>query len=159
MALAVVEISGDRDNGLGYFFIKIRFGAGAHFFQNFCRHFFRRTDDVADFHPHLILLVGHELIGKSGLLGGHFGVAAPHEALDGTDGFAGAGNQLALGQIADDDLLVAFKENHRGGGLVALGIGNDFGFVAAQNGHDGVGCAQVNADDGESHTLAPLDEP
>ena len=74
-------------------------------------------------------------------------VVGAHLALDGRDGAVGIGDGLALGDLADHTLAV-LGEGHDGRrGARALGIGDDDGLAAFQNGDAAVGSTQIDTDD------------
>jgi hypothetical protein len=72
---------------------------------------------------------------------------AAHEALDGENGVAGVGHGLALGCLTDDT-FAAFRESDDGRrGTCAFGVFEHRGLAAFEDGHAGVGGAEVNAED------------
>ncbi len=73
--------------------------------------------------------------------------AATHEALDRVDGVGRVGDRLALGQLADEALAGLGEGDDGGDGAAALGGRDDGGLAALHDGDDGVGRAEVDADD------------
>ena len=72
---------------------------------------------------------------------------AAHEALDREDGVLGIGDRLAAGDLADQDLALVVEGDHRRGQASAFLVGDDLGLLALHDRDDGVGGAQVDADD------------
>ncbi len=73
-------------------------------------------------------------------------VSAADQTLGGKDGVFGICDRLSFGRHADNPLVV-FDGDHGWGCAAAFGIWDNFRFTAFHNGHAGVGCAEVNADD------------
>ena len=69
-----------------------------------------------------------------------------HMALDGTDGAAGIGDRLTLGDLADEDLSALGEGDHRRRGALPLGVGDHRGLAALIDGHHAVGGAEVDSD-------------
>jgi hypothetical protein len=67
-------------------------------------------------------------------------------ALDGPDGALDVGHRLALGDLADQHLAVLGERDDGRRGARALGVGDDGGLAALQDGDAGVGGAEVDAD-------------
>ena len=61
--------------------------------------------------------------------------------------FSGIGHRLALGDLADEPLARLGEGHDRRRQPAAFGVGDDDGLAAFHDGHDGVGGAQVDADD------------
>ncbi|MNC42696.1 NAD-specific glutamate dehydrogenase [compost metagenome] len=66
------------------------------------------------------------------------------------------GHRLALGRLADQDLAIVAVGDDRRGGTTAFGVLDDLGHAVLQNGHAGVGGAQVDTDDFAHFTLRKL---
>jgi hypothetical protein len=88
-----------------------------------------------------------------GLLG-DLAEAAPHEPLDAVDGLLGVGDGLPLGHLAHQPLAVLGVADHRRGDAGALLVRDDDGVAPVHDRDDGVGGAQVDADD-----LPMFDDP
>src|SRR6266487_1576210 len=69
----------------------------------------------------------------------HMGIDRPDGALDVRD-------CLSLGHLADQHLAVLGERDDGRSGPGALGVGDDGGLAALQNGDDGVGGTEVDAD-------------
>ena len=93
--------------------------------------------------------------------------AAAHEALDGVDGALRSGDEGAAGCVADGDggagvfgLGVNGVESDDGGDEVgAVDAGDDDGLVALHVGNEGVGGAEVDADDAFDGGIFRHNEP
>ena len=72
---------------------------------------------------------------------------AAHEPLDREDGVLGIGDGLALGDLADEPLAGLCEGHDRRRQPAAFGVGDDDRLAAFHDGDDGVGGAQVDADD------------
>ena len=124
LALGVVEVRGDRDDGVGHGLAQVALGVPLELLQ----------DEGAD-------LLGGEVLAVDG----HLPVGA-HVALDGPDRPVDVRDGLALGDLADQDLAVLGEGDDRGRRAGALGVGDDGGLAALQDRHHGVGGAEVDAD-------------
>jgi hypothetical protein len=130
LALGVVEIGRNGDDGLGDLFTQMRLGRFLHLLQ----------DEAGDFRGRIFLAFaardpGVAIVGLDDLVGHHADVllghriveAAPDQALDGEEGVFGIGNRLALGGLADQALAIR-RESHNGrGGAGAFRILDDLG--------------------------------
>ena len=133
LALAVGEVSGHGDDGLGHGFAQVAFGVRLQLLQ----------DHGADLLRVVVLAVdGHMVIGA-------------HLALDGGDGAVGIGDGLTLGDLAHQALAVLGEGHHGRGGAAAFAVGDDNGFAAFHDGHAAVGSTQVDTDD-LRHNRYPL---
>ena len=124
LALAVVEVGGHRDNGLGHRLAQIALGVAADLGQDHGADLLRGQVLAVDVHP----------------------VIAAHVALDAGHGAAGVGGDLPLGRAAHQTLAVFGKGHHAGGGALALCVGDDHRLAAFHHRHTGICCAKVNAD-------------
>src|SRR4029453_3896664 len=70
----------------------------------------------------------------------------PHVTLDRPDRTLDIGDGLALRPLADDPLAVLGEGDHRWGGAGALSVRDHRRLAAFEDGNDGVGCAEVDAD-------------
>ena len=147
LALRVVEVRRDGDDGLGDLLAEVRLGVGLHL----------RQDEGGN-------LLGRELLGLVVDLNLDVGVAvlslndleghvlrlftdlrefAPDEALCGENGVARIGDGLAFGRLANQALAVLGEGDDRRGGAPALGVRDDNRFAAFHDGHAGVRCSQI----------------
>ncbi len=151
LALRVVEVGRDGDDRLGHLLTEVGFGVGLQFGEDLGGDFFRREDagltiDFA-FDGGVAVLTFDHLVRQLGGDALHFTVLAADEALGGEDGILGVGDGLALGGLADEDVAVLGEGDDRRRGARAFGIGDDDGLACFQDGHAGVGCTEVDADD------------
>ncbi|MPM67362.1 hypothetical protein SDC9_114284 [bioreactor metagenome] len=70
-----------------------------------------------------------------------------HLALNRGDGAVGVGDGLTLGNLAHHALAVLGEGYHRGGGAVALRVGNNDSLAAFHHGNAGIGCTKIDTDD------------
>ncbi|ACO33777.1 NAD-specific glutamate dehydrogenase domain protein [Acidobacterium capsulatum ATCC 51196] len=144
LALRVVKVGRNRDDGLGHRGAQVVFGGLLELLQNHGRNFgggvvlaLRLDDDVVAL---LLDLVGHHLHFVV-----HFILAAAHEALDGVNRVLRIGNRLALGHLAHQTLAALGKSHHRRRGAAALFVGDHLRFAAFHHGHHGIGGSEVNS--------------
>jgi len=78
---------------------------------------------------------------------GAFRELAADEALRGEDRVLRVGDGLALGGLTDEDVAVLGEGDDGGRGARAFRVGDDDGLACFQDGHAGVGGAEVDADD------------
>ena len=113
VALAVVEVSRNRDDGFGDRFAELGFRVGFQLGEDHRADFLRAVSlrFAADFDLHVGVAIagGHDLVGHALVGVGEFDEFAAHEALHGEDGVAGIGDGLTLGSVAHD-ALAAFGE-------------------------------------------------
>ena len=125
LALRVLEVGGHGDDGVGDRLAQVGLGVPLELLQ----------DARADLLRRVLLAVD---------LGG-----APrraHVPLDAADGAVDVGDGLVLGRLADEDLAVLGERDDRRGGARTLGVGDDRRLAALEDGHDGVGRAEVDSD-------------
>ena len=72
---------------------------------------------------------------------------AAHEALDREHRVLGVGDRLPLRDLADEALAGLGERHHRRRETSALGVRDHHGLAAFHDGDDGVGGAQIDADD------------
>ena len=124
LALAVVKVSGHRDNGFGHRLTEVALGIAADLGQNHGADLLRGQVFAVDVHP----------------------VVRAHVALDAGHGAAGVRGDLALGRAAHKALAVLGKGHHAGGGALAFRVGDDHRLAALHHCHAGIRRAQINAD-------------
>ena len=128
LALGVVEVRGDGDDGLGDRLAEVGLGVPLELLQ----------------HP------GADLLWRVGLAVDVDRPGRAHVALDRPDGAVGVGDRLALGHLADEDLAVLGEGDDARGGACALGVGDDGGFATLEDRDDRVGRPEVDSD-GSAH--------
>ena len=133
LALAVVEVGRDSDDGLRHRLAQIALGVAADLGQ----------DHGADLLRGQVLAVDVDA------------VVAAHMPLDAGHRPSGVGGELALGRAAHQPLAVLGKRHHTGGGAFALCVGDNDGLAALHHGYAAVGGAKVNTDH-FAHSGRPL---
>ena len=106
----------------------------------------RRVLLAADLDARIAVGSLHDLVGHELDLVEHLVVPAAHEALDGEDGVLGVRDGLPLRHLADQDLPLLRESDHGRREAVALRVGDDDGIAPFDDGHDGVGGAEIDAD-------------
>ena len=132
LALGVVEVRRDGDDGVRDGLAQVLLGVALQLAEHAGGDLLRRVLLVVD-------------------LGGP---VRAHVALDGRDGAVDVGDGLPLGDLTDEDLAGLGERHDRGGRARALRVGDDRGLPALEDGHHGVGGAQVDADC-SCHVCAP----
>ena len=124
LALSVVEVGGDGDDGLGDGLAQVGLGVSLQLHE----------DARGDFLRGVLLTVNlRRPVGA-------------HVALDGGDGAVNVGDGLALGDLANQDLTGLGEGDDRGGRASAFSVGDDSGLAAFEDGDSGVGGTEVDAD-------------
>ena len=149
LALGVVEVGGNGDDGLLDLLPEIGFGGLLHLLQDEGGDLRGRILSCRRPRPRrrrcrLCDLVGDELLV---LLDHRVVVAAADQALDREDGLFRIGDRLALGRLADEPLAVVGEGDDRRRGAHAFGVLDDFRRFAFHDGDAGIGGAEVDADD------------
>ena len=145
LALRVVKVGRNGDDGLGDGLAQISLGALLQLLQNHGRNFGRGVLLALGDNAYVVTLLDN-LEGHHLHLVVHFVEAAAHKALDGEDGVLRVGDGLTLGHLADEALSALGEADDGGGGTRALFVGNHFGFAAFKDGYARVGRAKVNSD-------------
>ena len=146
LPLCVVEVRGDGDDRVRHRLAEVVLGGLLHLLQDGRGNLRRRVQRAADLHAHVVARL-RDLEGDALRLLPHLVETAAHEPLDGVHGVLGVGDHLVLGRLAHQ-ALVAVRVGHDGRrGPLALGVLDDNGLAAFHDGHAGVRCSQVDADD------------
>ena len=134
--------------GLGNLLAEIILGGLLHLREHLCRDLLRRELLVAHFHPGIAVVGLDDLVGHhvDVLLGDRIVIAAPDEALDGVQRVGRVGDGLALCGTADQDLAVIRVGDDGRRGALALGVLDDLGVVALEDGDARVGRPEVDPD-------------
>jgi hypothetical protein len=151
LSLRIVEVGGHGDDGLGDFGAEEALGVALELEQDVGGDFGRREGEAADVeleHFAGLQAVG-EVKGEECEFGGDVGEVAAHEALDGVDGVGRVGEQDVAGGVADGEALrrVLVEGDDGGNDGRAVFAGDDGGGRALHERDEGVGGAQVDADD------------
>ena len=149
LALRVVEVRRHGDHCFGDLFAEIILGGLFHLLQHARGNFRRRHLLGPGLDPGIAVLGLHDLVRHELDVALHHVLAelAPDQALDGVERVGRVGNRLALGRLADHDLIVVAKRDDGRRGAVALAVLDNLDLVALHHRHAGVRRAQVNADD------------
>ena len=149
LALGVVEVGGDGDDGVLDLLVEEGLGGLLHLLED------EGTDlggrellAVGVLNPGVAVGVADDLEGHGldVLLGLGVVVAAADEALDGVEGGRGVGDGLALGGVSDE-LLLTLEGDDGGGGAETFGVFENTGLVTFHDGNAGVGGAKIDTDD------------
>ena len=132
-ALGVVEVGGHGDDRLGHGVAEVALGVALELLQ----------DAGADLLGGVLLRVDVDRPARA------------HVALHRADGAVGVGDGLALGHLADEHLAGLGEADHRGRGAPPFGVGHHGGLARLEDGDDGVGGAEVDAD-GLGHDVVPF---
>ena len=124
LALSVVEVGGDGDDGLGDGLAQVGLGVSLQLHKDARGNLLRGVLLAVDLR----------------------GPVSAHVALDGGDGAVNVGDGLALGDLADQDLAGLGEGDDRGGRTGAFSVGDDGGLAAFEDGDSGVGGTEVDAD-------------
>ncbi|MNQ80635.1 NAD-specific glutamate dehydrogenase [compost metagenome] len=158
LALAVVEVGRHGDHRFGDRLAEIVFGGLLHLLEDFRGDLRRRHLLAVDLDP------GVTVVGLGDLVRHHLDIFLHHVFFEATtdqtlhrvQGVVRVGHRLALGRLADQDLAIVAVGDDRRGGTTAFGVLDDLGHAVLQNGHAGVGGAQVDTDDFAHFTLRKL---
>ena len=147
LALGVVEVGRDGDHRLVDLVAEVGLGRLLQLAERLGGDLRRGELFVADLDLHVVVGGAGDAVGDHLFFRGHLVVAAAHEPLDGVDGLGGVGDGLAARGFADEGFALIRERNDRRREAGALGIGDDLGFLAFHHGDNGVGRAEVDADD------------
>ena len=149
LALGVVEVGGNGDDGLGDGFAKAHLGVGLELREDH-RGNLRRAEGLG-FAFDFYLDVGVAVAGANDLVGDALQLfldlveLAAHEALHRVDGVARIGHRLSFGGFAYKALAVFREGDDRGGRAFAFGVFENQRLAALHDGHAGIRRAQINA--------------
>ena len=149
LALGVVEIRGDGDDGLRDFLAEIGFGIGLEFTEDERRDLLGREllglFGGKHFDVSIAVFAGDDLVGHVLRLFAHFRELAADETFRGENGVAGIGDGLALGGLADQTFAGLRKRDDGRRGARAFGVGDHDGLAALHDRHARVGGAKIDA--------------
>ena len=155
LALRIVEVGRNRDDGLGDLFAQIGFGRFLQFGENHRGNLGRRVALAVDLDAGVAVFAGDHLVRNQLHLFAHFVEAAAHEALDRINRVFRVGDGLAFRHRAHQPLTVLGESDDGRRGPAALLVRNDDGLAAFHDGHDGVGRSQVYTYDFAHSSLNP----
>jgi hypothetical protein len=146
LALAVVEVGGHGDDGLGHLLAQVVLGRLLHLLEDHGRDLGRRVLLAQGLHRHLAAAVGNDLVGHHGRLALDLVIGPAHEPLDREDRVGGVRDGLPLGHLPDQPFPLLGERNHRGRRAPSLRVGNDDGLAALHHRHAGVRGSEVDSD-------------
>ena len=149
LALRIVEVGRDRDDGLGDRVAQIVLGGLLHLLKDLRGDLRRRHFLAVDLDP------GVAVVGLDDLVGDHVLVfvddtvlvATSDQSLDRKQCVGRVGDRLALGGLSDQHLAVTRVGDDRRCGAVAFGVLDDLDVVAFHHGDAGVGRPEIDTDD------------
>ena len=146
LALAVVEVGGNGDDGFGHRLTQIFLGGFLQGAQNLSGNFRRRKLPVTGLDAHIAAGVLDHNVGHLGHLGRNLVEPPPHEAFDRIDRIGRVGDRLPFGKQPHQTLSVFIPGNDRRGRAIAFLVLDDLGFAAFHDGDHAVGRSQINPD-------------
>ena len=142
LALGVVKIGRNGDDGLGHTFAQVVLSRLLHLLQDKGRDFRRTVVLVPDFDPGVAVRLGHVVGQRLSGFGDHrVLVAIAHETFDREDRIFGIGDGLASGDLPDEALSAIGESGHRRRNAATLGIGDHGRFAAFHDRDDRVCCS------------------
>ncbi len=117
LALGVVEVGGDGDDGFLDWLAQRGFGVPFQLAEDECGDLGRREGLVAELDADYRFAVFGDVEREELQLFGDVGHAVTHQALDGVDGAVGVIDQFPAGRVADDDLAFGPTETTLGTSL------------------------------------------
>jgi hypothetical protein len=157
LALRIVEIGGNRDDGLGDGLAQIVLGSLLHFHEDPRGNLLRGHFLALHFHPGIAVVGLDDLVGHHGhvLLHHVVGELATDEPLDRSHRIRGVGDGLALGGLPHQNLAILGEGNDRRRRPVALTVLDDLGLAALHDRDAGIGRAEIDANH-FAHCKSPL---
>ena len=155
LALGVVEIGRNGDDGLGDGLAQESFRRFLHLLQNEGADLRRGIFLGAAFHPRIAIVAADDLISDEADFFLHqLIVEAPtDQALYGEKGIFRVRHRLALRGLADEAVAIFGEGHHRWRRARAFGVFDNPGVLAIHDGNAGIGSAQVNPDNFAHQTL------
>ena len=147
LALRVVEVGGNGDDGLGDRLTEVLLGRLLQLLQDHRGDLRRRVLLVHDLDAHVAVGGRRHRVRHHLHFFVHFVEAPAHEPLDREDGVLGVRHRLPLGDLPDEPFAGLGERDHGGRDAAAFGVGDDDGLAAFHDGHHGVGGAEIDADD------------
>ncbi|EKE74482.1 NAD-specific glutamate dehydrogenase [Celeribacter baekdonensis B30] len=156
LALGVVKVSRNRDDGLGHFFAEIGLGGFFHLAENKGGDLRRRIFVATHFNPSVTIAAIDDAVGNEALVLFHFGVtdATTDQTFDGEHCVLRVGHSLTFGRLTNEAFIVG-KADDRRRGTCTFSIFNNPGLRTIHDGNAGVGGPEVDTDD-FGHAQNPL---
>ncbi len=148
LALRVVEVGGNRDDGLRDLFTEVGFGGFLHLLKDHRGYLRGGIAGALGLDPGVAIIALDDLVGNETLvlLDELVVVAAADEALDGEQGVFRVGDGLALCRLAGQALAIIIEGDDRRGRARAFRIFNDLRVLAVHDGYAGIGRPEVDTD-------------
>ena len=154
LALRVVEVRRDRDDGVRHRLAEVRLGVVLELLEDHRRDLRRRVLGPLRSDTRVVVRALDDLVGDDLHLLGDLVELAAHEPLDREDRVLGVRDLLALRRCADEPLAVTAEGDDGRCRAPALGVRDDGGLGSLEDGHARVGRPEVDAD-GLCHGAAP----
>ena len=155
LPLGIVEVGGNRDDGLADRLAKVVLGGLLHLHQDLGGDLLRAEQLAADVDLDLVAGSGSDLVGDQLDLLGDLVVLAAHEPLDGVDRVLRVRNHLVLRGASYDTLALALVSDDGRSGPVALGVRDDLGLIALHDSHAAVRGSQVDSNNLSHYIFSP----
>ena len=146
LALRVVEVGRDRDDGIGHGLAEVRLGVRLELLEDHRRDLRRRELRALGLDAGVVVRPLHDLVGDDLHLLRDLVVLAAHEPLDREDRVLGIRDLLALRGRADEPLAVTPEGDDGRCRAPALGVRDDGGLGSLEDGHARVRRPEVDAD-------------
>ncbi len=148
LTLAVVEISGNRDDRLGHLFTEIILGGFLHLLQDESGDLRGRVVLAMGIDPGIAIVAGDDLIGDEThiLLRHRIIIATADQPLNREQGIFRIGHGLALRCLAHQPLTRIGESDHGGRRARAFRILNHPDILAIHDGDTGIGGAKIDTD-------------
>ena len=149
LALGIVEVSGDGDDGAIHGFAKISLRPVSQLTKNEGGNFRRSKNFIAKQHTDDIFVRGIDAERKESQFVLNIRGAAAHEALHGVNGALRLRQQAAASGFANDDGAIGIKAHNRRAEGVAVGTRDTLRLARLRIGvrDEAVGCSQIDSDD------------
>jgi hypothetical protein len=145
LALGVVEVGGNGDDGLGDLLAQELGGVVDQLAQHHGRDFLGGVELVPDLEADGAVGAGHDVVRHGLQLGLHLFVPAADEPLGRRDRPLGIEDGLPAGQLADEAVALLGEGDHRGCGPGTFGVRDHGRLTTLDGGDHRIGRAQVDA--------------
>src|SRR5262249_53365651 len=137
LPLRIVEVGGNRDDGLTYLLAEIGFRRLLHLLEDERRYLRWRIGFSVGFDPGIAVRGLDDLVGDQPLVLFHHGVvvAAADQPLHSENGVGGIGHRLTLGRLTYQTLAVAGEGNDRWLGAHAFSVFDKASVLAVHHGN------------------------
>jgi NAD-specific glutamate dehydrogenase len=158
LALRVVEISRDGDDGLRHLFTEVGLGGLPHPGQNEGADLARAVALAADLDPGIAIVAADDSVRNQALvlLDHRVVVAAADQPLDREDRVLRVGDRLAARRLPDQYLAGARETNHRRRRARPFGVLDHLGLAAFHHGNTRISRPQIDPNDFGHSTPLPL---